>query len=374
MPGRKNFILWLAAVSITVVLNAQENADSLLQVANRLVYEKPDRAIEIATAVFEHPETPVRFKINALLSISTSYTSKRDYEKSLEYVLMGTDYLDKLEDERQKMDILNRIGGQYQNLKIYDKAIEYLDESLKLIDTYPIRDSVQRYLGYNHILRGFIYREQLGCEVALKYFEKAIAAYLQTLSNPIMNANVSICYYNQGNCFLSLEQTDKAESSFVKSVFYAERIDAPSLIAFAEKGLAEVKTRKGAYTEAIELLNSGLDRAEDVGDLILNRGLYEGLSNNYLALADWDNYTSYREKYLSVNKATRASERKSINQSMLNITIERSEEIEQYRLWFGVLQVALLLLVVGALFFFIRFIRKSERSLKSLERKLKSEP
>jgi tetratricopeptide (TPR) repeat protein len=372
MLNRSAILIWFFLGTLLSPVSAQKNADSILNVANKLIYENPDEAIAIAGALLDDPETSVKNKINALLSISTSYSSKRDYEQSLSFVLRVTDYLNEIKDDKQKMSILNRIGGQYQDLKIFDKAIDYLDESLVLIERYPNQDSIQTYLGYNYILRGFIYREQMSCEIALKYFDKAIEAYLKTLSNPIMNANVSICYYNQGNCLLSLDKVESAEISFVKSAIHADRIDASSLIAFAEKGLAEVKTRKGQYTEAIEILNSGLERAEHVGDLVLNRGLYEGLANNYLALADWENYAVFRNKSLTLQKNTKISERKSINQSLLNITLERAKEIEEYHTWFRPLEIVLGLLLVASLFFMIRFILKSERSLKSLENKLKS--
>ena len=38
-------------------------------------------------------------------------------------------YFAEIKDQKVKINILNKIGGQYQNLKIYDKAIEHLDES-----------------------------------------------------------------------------------------------------------------------------------------------------------------------------------------------------------------------------------------------------
>jgi tetratricopeptide (TPR) repeat protein len=326
----------------------------------------------MALGVLEHSETSVRYKINALLSISTSYSSKRDYEKSQEYVLLVTNYLSEIKDDRQQMNILNRIGGQYLDLKIYDKAIDYLDESLVLIEKYPEKDSIQAYLGYNYILRGFIYRKQMSCEMALKYFDKAIEAYQQTLSDPIMNANVSIGYYNQGNCLLSLDKIEDAETSYVNSIIHADRIDAQSLIAFAEKGRAEVKTRNGKYQEAITILNEALNKAENVGDLILNRGLYEGLSNNYLALQDWENYTLYRDKYLDLQNATKTSERKTINQSLFNITVDSAKEIEQFRKWYVPLEIFISVLIIASLLLLIRFILKSERTLKRLEKRLKN--
>ena len=198
------------------------------------------------------------------------------------------------------MNLLNRIAGHYQELQIFDKAIEYLDESLALIENYPIQDSVQTFLGYNATLRGFIYREQMNCDIALKYFDKAIEAYKKTLQESAMNANLSICYYNKGNCLLSLGKTEDAKGSYLESIAYAKIVNAKSLIAFGQKGLAEVKTMEGNYNESISLLKNASIISESVGDLILNQGIYEGLSNNYLAIHDYGNYTIFHNKFIAL--------------------------------------------------------------------------
>ncbi|PKA82155.1 tetratricopeptide repeat protein [Ulvibacter sp. MAR_2010_11] len=351
---------------------AQKNGDSILTQANNLIYEDPDAAIEKALLIVDNDTTAVKLKVRGLLIISTAYTSKRDNEKSLEYVLQAEKFIPLIESETQKMTVLNRIGAQYNDLKIYDKAIDYLDESLALIQKYPQQDSIQNLLGYNSILRGFIYREQMSCDVALKYFDKAIEAYLNTVRNPIMNGNVSICYYNKGNCLLTLNKIEAAESSFLKSVEYAERINALSLIAFGQKGLAEVKTREGKYEASNTIIQNALSISENVGDLVLYRGLYYGLSNNYLALGDWENYNLYRTKFLDLQRETKLSERKSINQSLLNLAEGRANEIERLHAKNMPLQIVLICSILLSIFLLIRDVIRSEKKLKSLEKELKN--
>lgn len=374
MNVQNNYIQLLLLASLFLVapyLCAQEDTDSILRAADKLTYENPDKAIEIATVLYENPATSDKYKINALMTISNAYSSKRDYEKSLEYVFKIRSYLPKIKDKKQQINILNKVGSQYNDLKIYDKSIDYLDEAFDLLEAYPQKDSTLQLLGYNYILRGFVYREQMGCDVALKYFDKAIETYNKTLHNPIMNANVSICYYNKGNCLFTLDRVEEAEQSFQKSIVHAEQINAQSLIAFAQKGLAEVKSRRGNYREAIDVLNSAITNSEKVGDLVLNRGLYEGLSNNYLALNDWENYTLYREKFLKLQNETRISERKSINQSLLNITIASASEIERSHALFKPLQIGLIILIVLFLFLLIRLVLTSEKKLNRLKKELK---
>lgn len=350
---------------------SQKKVDSILKEANKQIYENPDTAIVLAQKAYNNPKATVRNKINALLCISTAYSSKRDYEKSSEYIEQIKELLPKINDARQKMNILNRIAGHYEELKIYDKAMEYLDQSMALIEKYPVQDSIQTFLGYNSTLRGFIYRNQMNCDIALTYFNKAIEAYKKTLKKPIMNANLSICYYNKGNCLLSLGKTEDAKTSFNKSIQHAETIDAKSLIAFGQKGLAEAKTLQGNYKESISLLKNALIISENVGDLILNQGIYEGLSNNYLAIHDYENYTVFHNKFTTIQEELKKTERKTVNQSLLNLTESKTKEIEQLKEHYGPIQICLLIIALISLFLLFRFVFFEERKLKNLQEKLK---
>ncbi|WP_290254773.1 tetratricopeptide repeat protein [Aequorivita aurantiaca] len=366
-------IMLLAFIFCAPIAHSQKEVDSLLQLANKQIYENPDAAIHLAQQAYSHPSITLRNKINTLLAISTAYSSQRDYEKSSEYIVQINDLIPTITDEILKMNILNRIAAHYQELQIHDKALEYLDAALLLIESYPVKDSVQSFLGYNSILRGFIYREQTNCDIALKYFDDAIIAFNKATEKPhVMNANLSICYYNKGNCLLSLNKVEDAKECFLKSIDHAKIIDAKSLIAFAQKGLAETESGKGNYKEAIALLTNALAISKDVGDIVLNRGIYQGLANNYLILGDWENYSRYQEKYLAIKKANKISGRKTINQSLLNLTEAKAEEINEIHSIYKPIQIIFIISILAALFFLVRVILIWEKQLKNLENKLKN--
>lgn len=350
---------------------SQSNFNRLRNEANKLIYENPERAIEIAQSLYAREGVSTNDKVSLLLIISTAYSSKRDYNKSLEYALKTEEFLPLLENEKQKMNILNRIGGQYEELQIYDKSIEYLDDALEVIEAYPHQDSVHSFFGYNYTLRGFIYREQMNCDIALRYFDKAITSFKKTLDNPMMNANVSICYYNHGNCMLTAENLIEAKKSFEQSLEYAAVTDAKSLMAYAKKGLADVQSRTGNPEEAILLLKEAHSEAADVGDLRLNQGLYERLSNNFLALGDWENYTKYRAMFIEVQQATKNSERSSINNSLLNLTESKAVAIDALHNKFRPYLYLLIIAIVLAILLLIKMIYSSEKQMKQVEKQLK---
>ena len=109
---------------------------------------------------------------------------------------------------------------------------------------------------------------------------------------------------------------------------------------------------EGNYKEAISLLKNASIISESVGDLILNQGIYDGLANNYLAIHDYDNYTVFHNKFLSLQNETKKSERKSVNQSLVNLTETKAKEIDQLNNYYRPIQICLIIFIVIAFQFY----------------------
>ncbi len=368
-----SILIWLIALAIGKIGYSQDSlsANSILVRADVLVYENPNLAIQSALKVYNEPSVSAANKINALTIISRSYTALRQNQKALDYILKANELVDETNDAYQKINIYNIIGNQYQQLKIYDKAINYLDKSLALSNSYSEKDSIPKLLAYNYATRGFIYREQLSCEVAITYFDRAITEFKKTLRYKMMNANVSIIYYNRGNCYITLGNYNSAKQDFETSIEYANQVEAKSLIAFAQKGLAEVLTLQGNFTKAIATLNNALEISENAGDLVLHQGLYNAISKNYLAIGDLDNYKNFQQKYTSTQNAIAKNESKTIDRSIVNlakIAVHKRTKIEQTYFWILVSVSILILLII---FIIIRDFFKFEKKIKRLTQSLK---
>ena len=355
-------LLFFSGLNTNIV--AQNNIENSIREANLYVYENPDKAIKTGHEIYESPESNIENKISALMLISTAYSSKRNYEKSLEYAQQALELLPKTKDDSFKIMVFNKIGTQYQQLKIYDKSLVYLDQASELANTAHIRDSVSKLLGYNYATRGFIYREQMSCDIALSYFNKALYYYKKTLQEKIMNANVSIISYNKGNCFISLNQIDSARYNFNTSIQYAEVIEANSLLGFAHKGLGEVFTLEGKYHEAIKTLEKGLIISSNVGDLVLNQGLYKGLTDNYLAINDSEKHQYFLNKYLETQQQIRATETNTINQSIKQVKQETVSKINTVNSKNNLLKVFLKVLII---IFFLLIVFEVSRYIKNLK-------
>ncbi len=340
--------------------------DSILAAGTLEIYENPDKAIEIGTSVYENPSVDIKTKITSLMLISNGYVSKRDYQKSLEYIIEANKLSKQVNDLLLQIKTINRTAIMYHQMKIFDKAIQHLDEAEKLILSYPIKDSVAFFMGNNYVVRGFIYREKLNCDIAISFFDRGIYEYnkLNTINS---KANSSIVYYNKGNCYILLSEFESAKKSFLKSIEMAKLNNANSLEAFALKGLAEVYTLEGKYEDAIETLNTGLDISKCVGDLILNQGLYKGLSENYLALNAWDDYQTYHSQYLETQLKVKQSERNSVSKSLDEIDKEQQLKLNEIRPLYYYEMIALLVINMLAIFWFFISYKKNKNAIFELK-------
>jgi tetratricopeptide (TPR) repeat protein len=359
-----NYIIFVYSLLLTNFLYSQnsKNCDNIVNVAGNEIYSNPDKVIKIGESIVNESGNNVDCKIKGYKLICDAYTSKRNYEKTLEYLNKATGLLRLSNNALLKIAILNKQGIIYHQLKIYDKAIQYLDQAEQAIMEYPIKDSIHNDLGKNFIVRGFIYKEEFNCEIAINFFDRGISELLKVKSKPAYNI-ISIAKYNKGNCYILLTNNQLAIENFNQSYSAAKMLDAKSLQAFANKGIAQVYTLEGNYDGAIAKLNEALLLSNEVKDLVLNQEIYKGLSENYLATSQWEKFNIYHSKYQSIQKLIKESERKSISESLdlkkIEITKKLTQETSKINLYLLILFLGLLLLV----FFFSILIKKKRKDI-----------
>ncbi len=367
----KYYLLVLVFIFKTSSLFAQQlekkEVDSLLDVATNNAYENPNKTIEAVLPIYENAAYSKKIRTRALITLCLAYNSKRDYKKALEYIIEANEFSNQVNDKKLKIKILFMTGVQYQQLKIFDKAIEYMEEVEKKILVYPQRDSVGSTLASSYLVKGFIYKDNLNCNIALEFFNKALKEFDRLGSNA---HNRSIGYYNKGNCHIILSEYEEAKESFSKSIELAKQKNANSLVSFAEKGIAEVYTLEGKYEEAIVLLESALEKSKEVEDLILNQAIYRGLFENNLALNHWEQYEKYHQLFVKTHLVIKASERNSVSISIEENSEKLNEELQTVQSNFKTnIELIILIgviLIIGIVLLEIR----NRKTLKALQEKI----
>jgi tetratricopeptide (TPR) repeat protein len=322
-------LLFAAVCQLTAVsTHAQVNrkTDSILKTAANKIYTDPDNVIKTGHRIAAESQDNVDYEIRAYKLISDAYSSKRDYANSLKYVVMASELLNRSNDKLLKINITNKAGILYHQLKVYDKAIQYLDQAEHLIADYPNKDSIHIELGKNYILRGFIYKEKLSCSIAIAFLDRGIAQLRKSNKKSETLSKISIALYNKGNCYLLLKKNGLAHANFNEAAQVAQEVNARSLEAFALKGSAEVYTQEGKNIDALEALNKALALSSGVNDLILNQAIYKGLAENYLAADQWDEFKIYHEKFITIQKLMKDRERISVSESLNVKALELSKE------------------------------------------------
>lgn len=348
-------------------MHGQKEIDSLLKVINYDLYKDPDKVIARAEKIIQYNNITTENKIQFSILISTAYSSKRNYAKSLYYATQALRLLPKVDDDFFKVRIYNRIGLQYQQLKLYDKALIYLDKGLQIAAKSKQKKPFDKLLGFNYASRAFIYREQMSCDIANDYFNKALYYYKKSLDDPLINANLSVICSNKANCFTNSNELDSARICYTQAVNYGKIIDAKTLVAYAYKGLGEVNTLEGNYDASIKQFNRALEISTNSNDLILNQGIYQGLSDNYLALNDSEKHRLYSKKCQETIKTISSTESQSINKLLFQIKKNGETAKNQIRTNSVYYKTALAALLVFLLFTLIFELKTLHFKLKKLE-------
>src|SRR5690606_21995127 len=108
MKFKKYYFILILFLAFFRVLS-QQVTTSEYNTATLNVYDNPDKSIEVAFRMLE-TSNQYRQKINALLLISNAYSSKREYEKSLNYALKAKELSEKNNDSKCEIMVLNKIA------------------------------------------------------------------------------------------------------------------------------------------------------------------------------------------------------------------------------------------------------------------------
>lgn len=342
--------------------------DTIVHRTKLIMYKDPEKVIRIADSVYKSSAEDSPERVKALLMKAQGYTGKRDYEKSLDYLQKAEAMVQKTNDESLQATVINRLAIMYQQLKIYDKALENIDRCNEYIKNHNIKDATF-ILGTNNIVKGIIYKEQLSCELALDYFDKGIAQFNKIIG-PRVQPNLSIAEYNKGQCHTAMNNYTTAEACYKKAVAYASSVNANSLEAFALKGLADMYARQGKNNQAIENFNKALELSKDVGDIVLEGTIYNGLAENYLLTGDTIRFRKYRELFLKSQSAVKEAERKAISDSVNELTNTQKKNILSLSRKFTITTLILVLSIFAALFFTARYYFRSRKTINAQKKKL----
>lgn len=370
-------ILLLMVLLCRIPLSGQKTSeDSLIKKANQEIYNNPDNAISIAKKLLQK-EKDINKSIKIYLLLSTAEIAKRNFDESLRYILKARELVRKTDDLKVQTSFFISAAVQFQQMELYSKSLETLDEADEYLAKLPEGLSYKYFeTARSYALRGMIYKSQSNPEIALQEFLISVRNFEKVKEKKTTYFNQSIIYYNIGYCYLNLNQPEKAESAFTRSMIFAGLIKAKSLEAFALKGMAEMHKQKHQNQVALDLLLKARKLGEESGDLTLNEGIYKEMADNYLAMGEQNQYQIYSRKYIETRFKREQSELSSINRALDAHTIEtekkNSEIVSRYNYLITV-SLVIGLIVLSLLLIIILKIRKHNKNYqKEIQKLLRS--
>lgn len=351
-----------------IFLSGQKISDTTLIKNARLeIYDNPDKAIHIGEQLLKK-DNDTQTSIEIYMLLSTANVAKRNFDESLKYILKAKELLQKNNDPKSQVSVLISVAIQYQQMELFSKSLETLDEAdlylAKIPENTPAKYTETATI---YAIRGMIYKSQSNSEIALEKFLFSIENFEKVPSKKTTYSNMSVVYYNIGYCYLNLNQIDKAEQAFLQSRSYAERNHAKSLEAFALKGISEVHKQKHDNQTALNLLIKAENLSKNTGDIILNEGIYKEMADNYLAMGQQNLYQQYNKKYIEMSFKRRQNELTSINQVIDNHNKEtsiKSQKLKSQYQFMKIISFILAGILISFLLYFIFKIRKQNKNFQ----------
>ncbi len=324
LPG----LLMLSILIVCPIVRAQDKAliDSLRQEANVLAYSNPELAVERGLELFSLSDEKPSQQVSALLTIANAYAVLKDHDQVLIYALKADSIAGENQNYTDQIRALGFIGGQYQRLKLHNRALEYIDRAYNISVKHPLPDSIQYLQGNILFVKGMIQRDNLGCEYALSYFTEAAQVFKDNLNKKFINSSMAIALNNIGDCNFELENYAVAKKNYNDAISFASKNNAVKNSAYSKLGLAKILSEEKKYQLAIKKMQEALLSVKNINDAGLKTELYKTLSENYAAIGNNEKYNRYTKLYFEEEAKLLDEEKKSINQVANNLAAKNLDK------------------------------------------------
>ena len=345
-------VLFLILAVSSPTLSAQKedtpNLDSLFLMMN----SNPDKVIRLGNELYKKYKGNPRMEISVLTIIGSSYSVKKDYEKAIEYAFKTREISQKINDYPTQIQVAGFIGEKYHNLNIYSKAKYYADEAYELIEKHPLPESLKFYKGNILYLKALIYRDELGCDFAQTYYQKALDVYIPAIKGrEMLRFSVADIYNEIGGCYLEESKLEDAEISFKSSLQYAVKGDFALLNAESLAGLGRILYLKKDYSEAKKEFDKAILILKSNKVENANPEVYQYISENHYALNDIENHTYYLNLYKQKTSNDISAKKKSVNGIIVKQKAgENSENGNNGKYWIIAILCVLIALVLYQIF------------------------
>ena len=344
----KVILVWILLFVVDLqTLSAQKNVDPHLDSLFLMMNSNPDKVIKLGSELYKKYRGNPKMEISILTIIGSSYSVKKEYEKAIEYAFKTREISQKINDYPTQIQVAGFIGEKYHNLNIYSKAKYYADEAYELIEKHPLPNDLKFYKGNILYLKALIYREELGCDFAKTYYNKALEVYISALKNrEMLRFSIADIYNEIGSCYLEENKLEEAKGSFENSLQYTVNGNYDLLNAESRAGLGRILYLQKDYTKAKTEFDKAIQILKSNKIENANPEVYKYISENYYALNDIENHRLYLNLYKQKTSTDSNAKKQSVNEIIVKKTAEENSDNDNSSKYWIISILAILIVLI----------------------------
>ncbi|TVQ95086.1 MAG: two-component sensor histidine kinase [Bacteroidetes bacterium] len=263
--------------------------DSLIQIAEtdtgriRLIVQKLvvlssiniDSAINLALETLEEARkiNYYRGEVDIMMNLLNNYSYKGNFKAAEQQIKQLEQIILPLNDSIDFAILYANKGMFYGMQSKYDLSINFYEKAIRITE----RSGRNKRLGvyYSNIAIG--YQQQSNFPMALLYLQKALNLYEEMGNGESGQAYTLV---NMANTYLNMGDFERAESTFMKSIEIAKRLQLNNVELYAYSNLASLYSDKERWQESYEYAI----KAAELGDKMGDQGI-EGASLSKASIA-----------------------------------------------------------------------------------------
>ncbi len=248
------------------------------------------KSLDIANKYCKPDELPGRYT-----NLGYLYEVIGNLDKAEYYYYEGLDFALRYNSINSLKLAYNAIGRLYISKNLYEKAIEYLENSLSLYDR---EQDIDRIAVINNLAL---------CYKSIDNTDKAKKLYESVDREWILQRDPELYYAvqtNLGNLLISYKDYELAEEKFQRSLEFAQKVKALDQVLSLYISLGDLYSKTNRVNEGLELLQKALDLGNQFKNYRNLKSIYDKFAEIDMKQKNYQGSLTYLEKLIDLAKST----------------------------------------------------------------------
>ena len=342
--------------------SGNKKIEALLEISSQYLKTDLDTALFYANQAYliSKETNKTKLKIKSINALTNANYYKADYKNAIKYTRMALEEYQKDKKNINKVaKTLNKLGAIYYNWDVYDKALEYFFEALKIYQDLGLDDDIASV--NNNI--GLVYKDSEKYDLAIEFFYKSVSFFkesedIKTYAYCLNNLggayskksdyDSALFYFNKstklkiesnddmglantygnlGDMYYDKADYDKALEYYKKVLFISERHKNDKIKAMVYTSLGKTYYKLKFNEVAIDYLQKAEVIAKDLKINNTLKDIYDEFSKVYSSKNDFKNSNIYLKKYISVKDSLISREKTDkLSELMVLYSMEAKEK------------------------------------------------